>query len=202
MAFIPTPDAAQTIISYGISGEPAISNTLWWTKPGFTFADLEDLANTLAVWWVATVLGQLSSNILFRQVEAIDQRTLGAPSAIDSTGAGTPGGQSSQLGNLRSSLVVTLRTDSRGRFARGRNYVRGFDEASMGAQLISSGPAAVIETSYNNQVLISPPAGWQCVIRSIQEAGVPQNPANTRPVTSILVRNLTLGTIRRTYNRE
>lgn len=201
MPFVPTPNSVEAVIQYGIVGETPMSNSLWFSRPSFDLSEMEDLANAVSAVWRAGVLGLLSSNIQFNQIEVIDQRTVGAPSVISTVGAGQAGGTGPTLANTRGALVVTFRTQDRGRFARGRNYVRGFDEAAMGAQEIAQNIADGVLATYRDILLLQPPVGWTSVVRSKQENGVALDPAKTRAITEVLVRSVIMGSQRRSYSR-
>jgi len=104
-------------------------------------------------------------------------------------------------GALAMACVVTIRTNDRGRFARGRNYVRGFAEANMNVTTLAVATADAIALAYEEMLVTSPPSGWTPVVRSTQEDGIPQNPANVRVVQSVEVRNVRFGTQRRSIRR-
>jgi hypothetical protein len=200
MAFIPTPNGAKVIMPFN-NGVQNWSNTMWFTKPSFTTSDLEDL--------VAAVLGCLfnaldatfSNTVQYGPAIAYDMRTQDGEVVV---GTESPQGGEGTGDPLTPShcCLLTLRTSSRGRSARGRLYVGGWTENNVTARgNFATGVVNGLEAFGDCLLTTVASLGWTWVVRSIQQDGVKFTTAVTRPVTLAEVRSIQPTTQRRRIGR-
>jgi len=201
MAFQSTPNAAEVFIEYGYVNGGKFGNTLWFTNPGFNLTDLETLAASVRANVLPGIVSLLSSDVTFSRITATDKRTFGGNQAIDTNGTGTPGGNTAEVEDIATSLVLTLRTNRIGRSFRGRQYVRGIPGTQITNGLILAGFYNSIRQAYIDIKEDAAVQGWTMVVRSGQVDGVVQNPAITTPVESVVVRNAIMGHQRLTNRR-
>lgn len=198
MAFIALPNGVSCVVGYGFVGQPAISNGFYFTLPGFTPADMQDLADAMGAWFVVNVLPELSNVIEYKDTVVTDQTAPGGAQAISTVGAGTTGAGVGQCDDLATSMVVTHRTNRIGRAFRGRSYIRGFDAGDLGSNLWDAAVVTAIEAAFD---LVQGQAGWTWVLRTTKVDGVPQLPALATAIALSVVRNAIVGHQRRSVSR-
>lgn len=199
MAFIPTPHCARVV--FGFHRSTAFwSNVLHFTKTDFTEADMTQLANALDLGAGNTIKTHLANNVTYDGVTVYDIRTIDGPMVFDGTSTGL-GSQVGVCASLNDAVVVTLRTNARGRTGRGRVYVAGqldnaIENDSWNQTAADNAMEWITDMRSRAQTI-----GWTHVIRSIQANHVPLNPAVTRIVVGFDVRSLITGTQRRRIDR-
>lgn len=199
MAFIPTPDAARVVINWA-KGAETFSYTFYCTKPGFDFAEQQALASAINGVHNATVKGYFAPGITYVNTTVYDARV--SDGAIVTNGSNTGNGTATgEPHPINVAMVVTMRTPGRGRSARGRKFITGFNEAAIVNGEYNASTQTMALAYVNALWNAMGTAGWQLVIRSIQQDKQVINPANTRGVTSIVVRNLKVATQRRRVDR-
>lgn len=187
MAFVPVPHGARAVLNFAL-GSQAFSNVLHFTKPGFDTDDMDQLADLLDAKILSDFIPILSNDCTYVNVTVYDVRTIDGQVVTNSDNAGN-GTDANDVLPLNAALCVTLRTNDRGRSARGRMYLSGLSKINTynGAFL-----ASVISAAEDYVTAIrtnAAAAGWTLVIASFQEDGVLLEIANTRAVTSHLVRS-------------
>lgn len=199
MAFVPTPNCARAVISF-VQGTSVYSNVLHFTKDNFTGGDMNILANTLDDAINEAHLGNITTNSVYTGVRVYDIRTSTGAVAFNDDHAGG-GAASGDPAPLNSAVVITLRTNTRGRTGRGRMYVAGYADAELGgftwSQNAQDAAVNYLGALRDNAAL----QGWIHVIRSTQVDGVLLNPAVTREVTGFDIRSAITGTQRRRLDR-
>lgn len=202
MTFIPVPSAAMAILTYDVSNLTTINNTLWFTKTGFTTADMEDLLDYITAWSDDHILPNLCTAVALEHVTVYDMRTETGPKVEVSPVAAT-GSIGTDIGAINAACVITFYTGNRGRSYRGRNYVTGFPEADMGALgFTSTTHTAAVAGAY--ELLLTEPATWgfEWVVASRYTNGAPRQNGVTTAITSVAVRNAYFGSQRRRINRD
>lgn len=200
MAFIPTPNGALAVIRFAHGGF-AVSNNYWFVKAGFDQTAQENLAGVLDALHTAELwAGAYNTDYAYVQTDVYDMRTLTGQKVTVATNAraGTVAGEILPV-NL--AIVVTLRTAARGRSGRGRVYLTGFGETAIADGLWGQANADFCKDYVDDIADAATGQGWTMVIRSTQENGVVLEEANTRPVTTTVVRSLIPGTQRRRLDR-
>lgn len=197
MAFIPFPNGAKAIIDVGLVAS-RWSNTLWFEHSSPVAQDYQDLADYLHTWYGSNVMSQLDDSFYMSGVTVYDMSAEVAP-VYQSAGADVYGGIVGDAAMINAALVVTFYTLFRGRSGRGRNYVTGFSETDTSTNSVSN-PVRVtnVETAYGLLIAGAPGAsGFNWVVASQYEGGVPRLQVDPRPVTAVAVRSNLMGSQRR-----
>ena len=188
MTFIPTPGAVRTAMQFTMD-DNLIVNTMWGYKNAvISVTDLDNMNSAALAWWQANIQGQQCANVVLNSIVSYDQSAIDAPSRtllVTTSNAGTKGGQSLP-GNV--AIVVSFRTNGRGRSSRGRMYLFGFkaDDLSTPNQI----SAALRTTLVNAAVdLVGKIAfvGLQHVIVSHFFNKAPRTAGLVQPVTSQVI---------------
>lgn len=199
MAFIPTPDSARLVVQWA-RGSETWSYVLYATLPGFNFADLQGLATAVDAWHTVAHLTLFSTGATYMGTSAYDARTSDGEIALSNANT-RPGGNASEIAPINTAICVTLRSNGRGRSARGRKYITGWGEGGLVngeySQLYRDSALAYV-TGLHTSILGE---GWVHVIRSIQQDKVKLTIANTRAVVDMEVRNGKVATQRRRVDR-
>lgn len=134
MAFVSTNDCVELDLRLVFAGQH-IEMTFHLSVPAtITSALLETLANILLSWWDSTLYSSLSNQLGISGVQATSLESATAPSIfVPYAGAHPVGTVTGDPVPTGSAMVVTKRTDLRGRSYRGRNYFPG-----LGANTLST----------------------------------------------------------------
>lgn len=199
MAFIATPNAALVVMEWG-SETIQWTNTLWYTKPEYTYEDMENLSQAHLESIDAPFLNHINVAWALQQITVYDMREDGGPvytyAPIDVEGTGTGGAMPAQV-----AMVLTTRTARRGRSGRGRIFVGGLDEDAIVGGVVDNVPALSVLGVFNAIMEAADGLGWTFVVRSGQQGGVILSTPQTYPVTDIVSRDRSMGTQRRRSDR-
>lgn len=200
MAFYPVGDACLVTVEYGATVY-LWTNTLWFRKAGFNSADQAALTSLVAEWADTYIMPNLCSAWSRQRVRSTDMRTsTGGVQEISATG--DAGGQGANPSPISVCGVVTLYTAGRGRSARGRNYVSGFDEADTDSiNLSDGGIISSLETAYATLITSAAAIGWAFCIAQRFEEGERLAEGVLHTVTACTIRNSKLGSQRRRIAR-
>jgi len=199
MAFIPTPNAVRVVIDW-ISSGVTFSNVLHFTKADFTVSDMQDLADALDAAIATGFRVDQSTGTLYNGVKVYDIRTIDGPIAVQTGGSGA-GTQTGGTAPLNCAIVVTLRTNARGRTGRGRVFVTGGSDDALTGNQWSVAYNTAVQGFITDLRTAAGANGWTHVIRSIQANGITLNPAVTRDVVSFDIRSNITGSQRRRIDR-
>lgn len=199
MAFVPTPNCVRIVISFAF-GEQDFSNVFHATKSNFVEADMAALAEDIDAAVDASHMPNISNTISYVKTTVYDIRTADGPLVVDATNSGL-GAAADTTVPINNALVITLRTNTRGRTGRGRVYVTGFGDAELtnNSFSVNAQDAAVDYIMAVRAAMTG--NGWTHVIRSTQVDGTPLNPAITRPVIAFDCRSRVVGSQRRRIDR-
>lgn len=187
MAFIPVPNGVQLCFDFASSGQNWQFCLMLRKSSGApTTTDLEDVVLAAATWWGSSLKPDLTTATTLRQIRATDMTVQGGPQHIDTINqAGTSA--SDEIG-LNSPLVVSLRTQKRGRSYRGRVYISGMNiDGISNAVDVASGTASAFATIFAGLATALDALGFDVVVASRQHNGVPTNPAEVNEVTAYIV---------------
>lgn len=197
MAFVPVPNGAKVAVEMTSSGQNVV-NTFWFTKTGgFIIDDLEALAE--AVWdeYAAFVAAEYGSGVSLMRVVATDMRTQFAPQfttdhdpvvGTDDTGVALPNNVA---------LCISKRSGLTGRSTRGRNYFLVQNSGNIAGQSATGAFAAAVDTLVSAIAAAAGTINWVEVVASFVQNGVPLATAVTYAITSHVVVDLTLDSMRR-----
>lgn len=199
MAFIPTPHGARIVVNY-TKGTETFSYVFYATKAGFDLTAQQELADAVDLVHVSTWKANLGSQISYLNTQVYDARESDGAIVVSNDHTG-PGTAATETLPLNVAVCVTLRTAGRGRSSRGRKYITGTTEGNLENGVWKSTWSAAALGYVNAIHGAIGDAGWQHVIRSIQQDKQTVNPAATRAVTSLSTRNNLVATQRRRVDR-
>src|SRR6266487_2562314 len=161
MPFVPVENTAESELRMLLAGQK-VENTLGFQHDGaITSGDLGTLNTGLLDWWTTNYSPLVWDGVSLREIYSADLTT-STSAASTQNGGGEPGtGGSTTVAN-NVTIVVSFRTDQRGRSFRGRNYIAGIPALQFSdSNHIESSYATSLITAYNT--LIGPDAletGW------------------------------------------
>lgn len=198
MAFIAVPNAAMVEIRQTYFGQQ-IENTLYFEFPSAPNpTDLQGLADDIDTWFTSQVLSVgLVSTLVYNETYVTDLATATSPTAVSTVNAGDTGSDNVSAGMPGNvTICMSIRTSSRGRSSRGRNYISGIAEGAVTGNQFSSTLAASLTAAYE-QLITTPPTGWSWVVVSRYSNGAPRATGLKIPVTSVGVVDLNVDSQRR-----
>jgi len=140
------------------------------------YDDLLELANQAIGEWVANVVVTWSPSVLFTGVRVVDLTTESSPVAESSTGLPVPGAQSGASLPNNVALVLTKRTQFRGRSYRGRIYHGGIPETSVTGNTVAAGYVTTAIANYTNLLALTTSLGvWEMVVVSRYTNNAPRS---------------------------
>lgn len=187
MAFIPIPNSVQLCFDFVTAGQNWQFCIVVKKNSGApTTGDLSTLTNEGIDWYTDLFKTRLSNAVQMRQTRATDMTAQGAPQFIQANiENGTVAQPPLPLGTP---IVVSSRTENRGRSYRGRSYVSGLPETVQAdATDITSGAAANILSDFGDLLDRLATLGFTWVVASKQHNGSVVSPAATTPVTAFVV---------------
>lgn len=201
MAFQPLADGLKAVTVWG-DGTKEWTNTTYYTRPGYTLADQQVMADFVQDTYENLADLFLVDRWSLLACKTYDMRSELAPIVFDQRPA-HPGTIALAAGAIGVGLVVTFYTAQRGKSGRGRNYLAGFAEDDMGAVGIDD-PVLVtnIATWYQTMLPQWVANNWTWVIASGQQGGVVLPSLQPFPVTSTLIRNSVFGSQRRRTGKD
>lgn len=196
MTFVPVPNGALAIAEFG-TDNIQWTNTFWGTKSSFVYADLDAFHDCLYSALVEDIVPKMTDEWYLRQITLYDMRTDASP-VYNVDFANVQGGTSGDTAPISQALILTLRTQSRGRSYRGRLYFTGFPKAIYAATDFADAATVTAVQDFGTEFIGDMElAGWTWVVCSRYSAGAPRANAVTTPITSVEVRNDTYGSQRR-----
>jgi hypothetical protein len=201
MAFVPTTQGIKAFIEYQYVNGGSFGNTLWFASSDITNQRLNDLVSDLFLTVASDIMPMVSNDVSLISVTATDMTMVGGIQAQDFGVGAVVGGTASEVEDIATAAVVTLRTARTGRAFRGRNYVRGIPGTQMTNGLISTAWLADLVSAYETMKSVAAADGCTLSVRQSQVDGVTQNPAKLTIVTDMLVRNRIPGHQRLTNRR-
>jgi hypothetical protein len=202
VSFIPFPNTVLVRLYVRTAvAELKASISLWFSKPDFTKADMEDLLADLESDFVPVLADKLCDDYTFYLLEAYDMTAedgFKVTRTIDIAGGS---GAADTPVSPALSCVVTFRGAKRGQWNSGRNFVAGLTEQSVDQVDIQQVVVDQILLAY--QTLIdAPPSGWTWVVASRFFKKAPRTTGVVTPVESVLVRSNRFGVQKRRAQRS
>lgn len=131
MPFIATANTLKCLLKYNWANQTVVQD-LWFkynSAPGST--ERAALATAMHTWWTNQIKPYLCDNIGLFEVDVIDMSTQNGPVYTLTLTSPEVGGDTGDSVPLNAALCVSLRTASRGRNFRGRNYIGGIPLSSV-----------------------------------------------------------------------
>lgn len=196
--FVPVPATALCEIRYTLNAQHC-ENTLWFLHDGEpTTEDLDTLAEALYNWWHDELADAQSSDVKFVEVVCTSMDSEEAPVGSFAPLSAAQGSIATEAMPGNVSLSVSFRTGARGRSFRGRNYAIGIPISVVDSAAVTPEYGALLTTAYDQLIGESDfLAGWTWVIASRRHDNEPRVTGVTSPVTSVLLVDLTIDSMRR-----
>jgi len=187
MAFVSAPDCAEAVINYS-NDAGFMANVLNFHKTGgYTQTDIDALATAVDDEVATNFLPLINVSTTY-----VNTHVRGLESAVDlesivDTGTDVGSASGTSMPN-NATFVLSFRTGFTGRSARGRMYVPPMgDSALTTANVVNSTFRNAWLTAIGSLFSAAAIAGWDAVVISRQNAGVPLSPAVAREITQIVV---------------
>jgi hypothetical protein len=166
MPFIPVDNVIEAELRMRLDGQ-RIENTLYFYKvTGWSAADVPVVFNALLVWWNTYYSVPVSSQLSLNEIKITDLSSETGFAFEIPTPTPKPTGDSADPSAPNNvALCVSFRTASRGRSARGRNYVPGIPKTAITANTVDTVTTTAIAAAYNQLLTVADTLGadW-CVV--------------------------------------
>lgn len=187
MAFQPVPNVAQIRIE-GVADNQLTINDQYWeiSGGGINATNLAALAVALVSWVTGSLCPLLSEQWTATRIVGIDLTSAIGPTTTQNVS--TAGGVSGEAAPNNVSACVSLRTASRGRSFRGRNFLPGIPNSLITTNTLDSTFITDVLSAYSE--LVGPGtflAGWQYGIVSRVTGGVPRASGLFVPIESVIM---------------
>lgn len=187
MPYQPVVDVAQVLLMGRVDGQLTINNLYFQISGGgVTPVALNSLLTTVRTWWTTGVVSLLSDDFSAERVVGVDLTTQTGPRV--ELAAPAPGGVSGEANPNNVAACVSIRTDLRGRSARGRNFIPGIPGSLVTLNTLDPTFISDLLTQYN--LLVGPGTfqpGWELVVVSRWDTGVLRTAGLAIPATSVVM---------------
>lgn len=186
MAFIPIPNSATLCFDFTSAGQNwQFCLVVRKSAGSISTTDLDILTAAGHVWWTSDLRAEITTTTTLRQVRATDQSVQGGAQDIETINEAGTGGAG--ITPLNAPIVVSLRTQKRGRSYRGRIYLSGIPQDALASPVdYTTTRAASVNAAFVALQADLDAAGFDLVVASKQHNGVVTNPAETNEVIAIL----------------
>lgn len=150
MAFQPVPNGISCEIRSTLFAQQ-VENIIYFEQAGTpTAADVQEVAEAVEAWFIGSILPNLGSNVIYREVYARSLVTAAAPEWTANTNTGDVGGNAAGTLPNNVTWAVKFTTGLTGRSTRGRNYIYGVPENMVGGNDVDPDWAAAIVAGYQD----------------------------------------------------
>lgn len=187
MAYIPVPLCAQLELIYSWASQQC-ETVLHYTKDdAWTPTQLQSLADVAITTWVANVRPWCGNTLSLTSVVATDLQSQSGASITRAGGLPSAGTQTGDVLPNNCALVVTKRTQNRGRSFRGRIYHPAIPEAQISGNSPSGAYVTGVVNGWNAflALTIAGPLTAQLVVVSRFTNNSPRVTGITTPVISL-----------------
>lgn len=190
MPFIPVPGVLQVNLQYGALGEP-FENTLYFEKAGaWTGTEMGELGLSLHDWWVASMAPIFPTGVSLINIKMTDLTTATSGGMDYGTDLPESGTVNDEIAPLNVAPCISIRTASRGRSNRGRNYISGLGVGSIANNTIVGTAMTALVAAYNGLFSVATDNGCVPVVVSrysgvdpVTHDPIPRAEGVTTPVT-------------------
>jgi len=196
MAFQPVEATALIELVQRLDGQ-TIENTLYFRRAtDYDAAGLEELAGTMASWWIDQLSPTLTNKVSLVEVKATALHDQTGPQFIFNTGLPAAGLINANSVPNNSAFCVSFRTALIGRAFRGRNFISGLPTTEVTLSSLSGGEANAIVAAYGTiQDLLPVGTNWVVVSRTVNK--VLQTVGLTNVITAVVIQDLVMDSQRR-----
>lgn len=201
MAFIPVPDGIMAVVEFGTT-TVRWSNTLWFEHADVTAAELVNLANSIMLNLETDYVPLMNSNFYIYKVTCYDMSSETGPVGV-STRTAVAGSVAESPSPINGAMVLTLYTGGRGRSSRGRLFLTGWSEESVGAVAISNVDLIDDVTEFfEGFITAMATIGYPWSVCSRYSNKAPRANGILQTILTVNVRKAELGSQRRRIDRD
>jgi hypothetical protein len=171
-----------------------VENTLWFVAASEpNTGNMGVLAATMEGWWVSDYAPQISQAVQLRETVVTSMDSATGPQVTRVPTSTTLGSRTDEIMPNSVSLVVSFRTDLRGRSFRGRNYVVGLTAEEVTGNQVNSDIVAAFQDAYSNILTVVTDTDYEWVVASrfsgVDSEGkpIPRSEGIGTPITSVTV---------------
>jgi len=156
MPFVPATNVVQAELIYAWDTQIVETVLHYQLAGGYDIPKMILLGAALRTAWAGGCQGSMSSAVTLNQIRLTDLTTISSPVVNYSVGLPLAGALVATPALPNSiALVMTKRTDFRGRSFRGRIYHPGLTEADVAANQVTPVRVTALLTSYSNLINIT-----------------------------------------------
>lgn len=199
MAFVDVPNTVSVRIFTG-TANLLWSNTWYFYLADFTLSQMQNLTEDVFDAWADAIKTSLDAAYSTRSATSYD---LGHEEGDTYTYSPTPvaGTDVGEELPVQDAMVVTLRTNFRGRAGRGRLYIAGFNESALQNGVFITSDVNTVLAACLAVKTAAQTLGWQWGIAHRYENGAPMTTGEFRSITTYDVRSTIPGVQRRRSRR-
>jgi hypothetical protein len=199
MAFVGKANCVQVNLRFTLLSQQ-IENTLYfeYNAGSVTTALMTTLGQDLITWWAASIAGELTTDLTFREVYVTDLTTQTSPTVTVTTGLPLNGTLSGDPVPNNVALCLSFRSSGRGRSSRGRNYISGFPEGYVSGNDIDTTLADALVVAYEElKDAATFTDDWTWIVYSRFQNGNARPEALIAPVDAVVLTDYTVDSQRR-----
>jgi len=201
MAFIPVIDVLRVVHVFKQNAR-TWTITQWFRKAGFDQSDQLLLTSQMSDWVVNELMPTLVDNCEYERTQSYDMNSSEGYVDTELPVGPTFGSDTNAPAPLSACVVMTLRTNFRGRSGRGRNYISGLSETDTDDRYCSLAKRTAIEGAYSQINSYCSTYGFDWGIVSFQHNKVELNPGVFKPITAWEIRGAALASQRLRIGRS
>jgi len=185
--FVPAPMTMMVEVRMQLDGQH-IENTLHFRHDtDIGAADAAALHTLVDNWWETLIRPQVSVNLTLHEFYMTDLTTQTSPTYSFPRTPPLAGQMTGECAPNNVSLCVSLRTNARGRSARGRNYLPGIPISVLTLSEVTTVWSSAIEAAYDSLRASTSASPWVMCIVSKRADKVWRPTALIQPVTAVIV---------------
>ena len=198
MAFIPVANTAMIELVYEGPEGQTCENTMYFNGGAMDLAGLGALVDAVTTLVTDNILPLLHSAVSLVRVVGTLLDVLDGLQVISTTGLPASGGETGGMLPSNVSFALSFRSASRGRSARGRNYVYGIPSAAQDTtDSLNSTYVSALVDAWSAVLFGTTETGWEPVVVSRFTAGAPRTAGVTFAITSVVATDTGIDTMRR-----
>jgi hypothetical protein len=174
MAFVPAPQIVMAEIRALFAGQKIENRVMIDTLAAVTPAVVDDVANIVDVWAQASYFPVLPSRVVLNSVVATDMSAQDGSQHTITPEATVVGGLAAEVMPNETTFCIGLKSNSRGRSARGRFYVLGLARPDVTDNDLSAVRANSFVAALDDLIERVSTAGWRLVVVSYVTNNAPR----------------------------
>lgn len=187
MPFIRLPGGIRVAVEFSSHGKVVVNIYHVVSPNPITTLVLEEIAQIFIDWWIATQKSAISQDISLLGVSAQDIDVENGEKIYTGVTPPHAGVLTGQAVSNNVAMCVSLKTAKTGRSFQGRSYIAGLQESDVNGNEFSSTRTTQVAASFVTLYGTIIAAGYEPVIASFQNGGVPRVEAVGTPWQSIVV---------------